>query len=73
MGQQVYFTVNGKRVQRIFEGGDVEFSFPYLMKVLSEADLQEGYEEYGYWPDVKVPIVSLMRYINGAGMEVISE
>lgn len=73
MAQKMYFTINGERIQRIFEGGDVSLSLPYLEKILSNVTPREDYTEYEYGPEVEISVLSLMRYIEGAGVEVVSE
>lgn len=73
MSQKMYFTVNGVRVSRIFESGLVEFSLPGLEEVLKSVKEREGYREMEYGPEVQIPVTTLMRYIEGASVEVVSE
>lgn len=73
MSQKMYFTVNGERVQQIFNDGGVEFSLPYLVQVLQDAKVRGDYAEYEYGAEATVSVTSLLRYIEGAGVEVVSQ
>lgn len=73
MTQKMYFTVNGERVQQIFNDGGVEFSLPYLAQVLQDVKVRGDYAEYEYGEEVTVPVTALLRYIEGASVEVVSQ
>ena len=73
MAQKTYFTIYGERVQGIFNDEGVGFSFPYLAKVLRHAPVREDYLEYEHGDEVVIPVTALMRYFEGAGVEVVSE
>ena len=73
MTQKMYFTVDGQKVQQIFADGEVGFSLAYLAKVLRHVPLNKDYREQEYGTEVSIPVTTLMRYIEGAGVTVETE
>lgn len=72
MTQQVQISFSDGSAFPLKDGTGVPFTLAGLKKFLNEVDVREDYVEGVYGPEVQIPITTVLRYVKGSSVEVVS-
>lgn len=73
MTQQVQISFSDGSAFTLRDDTGVPFTVAGLKKFLNEVEVREGYLEGVYGPELQIPITTILRYVEGSSVEVVSE
>lgn len=72
MTQQVQISFSDGSAFPLRDATGLPFTLAGLKKFLNEVDVREDYVEGLYGPEIQIPVTTILRYVEGSSVEVVS-